>query len=80
MKTTWSKGLNAERAQEISREFTEARLLRRRLSELLEEKLKSKHVESRSKEGYASPSWAYFQADAIGYERAITEILSILED
>ena len=65
---------------ENKREFEESKAFRRLLSALLEEKLRVKHAESRAKDGYANPNWAYFQADAIGFERAITEILSILED
>jgi hypothetical protein len=80
MKTVWTKGLDAEKEKEMLREFKEATLLRKRLSSILNEKVKAKHSESRSKDGYANPSWPYFQADAIGYERALEEIISILED
>lgn len=80
MKTVWTKDLDAEKTREVGREFKEATLLRRRLTTILSDKLRQKHSESRSKDGYANPNWAYFQADAIGYERALTEILSILED
>jgi hypothetical protein len=80
MKTVWTKGVKAEDVELMEREFKEARALRKRLKELLEEKLNTKRTEKRSKDGYANPNWAYFQADAIGYERAITEILSIIED
>lgn len=79
MKTVWIKGLDEVKKKEVEREFKESALFRKLLTEILNEKLKTKHNESRSKEGYASPNWAYFQADAIGYERAITEILSIIE-
>lgn len=80
MKSTWTKNLNPEQVKEIEREFKEGKLLRRRLAAIFEDKLRVKHSETRTKDGYASPNWAYFQADAIGYERALTEILSILED
>jgi hypothetical protein len=80
MKTSWIKGANEERVKELEREFRESKLFRSRLSEILQEKLRSKHTESRAKDGYNSPNWAYFQADAIGYERALGEIISILED
>ena len=71
MKQVWTKN---------KKEFEESKAFRRLLNEILIEKLRTKHAESRSKDGYANPSWPYFQADAIGYERAITEIQSILED
>lgn len=80
MKSVWTKNLSPEQAALASRDFKESKALRRRLAEILDEKLRVKHSETRTKEGYANPNWAYFQADAIGYERALTEILSLLED
>ena len=80
MKTSWTKNLSPEHAALAARDFKESKAFRKRMTELLNEKLRMKHSETRTKEGYANPNWAYFQADAIGYERALTEILSLLED
>jgi hypothetical protein len=80
MKTAWTKGLNPERSLEVHREFKEALLFKKRLLELLEEKLKTKQTETLSKDLYKDSSWAYFQADGIGYQRGISEIISLLSD
>lgn len=80
MKTNWTKGLTKENSEIVTNQFKESKLIRRRLGELISEKIKSAHTETRKKELYMSPSWAYLQADAVGYERALFEIISLLED
>jgi hypothetical protein len=79
MKTAWKKGLSKERADEVAKDFDASAIMRARLKELLEERSRSSHAGSISKDAYSSPNWAYLQADARGYERAISEILSLIE-
>lgn len=79
MKTVWTKGLTVEQQEEIVREFAASALIRGRLTTLLEEKANSSKTQSRSKDEYANPNWAYLQADARGYERALFEVMSLLE-
>jgi hypothetical protein len=80
MKTTWIKGLVKERSEEIRREFESAVLFRKRLNEILAEKIDSKRAKQTSEGLYESPSWAFQQADLNGYERALKEIQSLLEN
>lgn len=80
MKTNWTKGLTAEQAMELKKDFVSCPLLRKRLTELSREKIESHRKALVSKEGYANPSWAYQQADGIGYERALLEVISLLND
>lgn len=80
MKTTWTKGLTPEQTVEIKKDFVGAIILRKRLQTLLEEKESSSRKSSISKDLYANPNWAYLQADAKGYERALNEIISLLEN
>lgn len=80
MKTTWTKGLTSTDEAIISQQFKEGRVLRRRLSEIIKEKIETKRTSSISNDGYDKPNWAYYQADSVGFERAMKEILSILED
>jgi hypothetical protein len=79
MKTAIVKGLLGEAKEEMEREFKASALLRQRLQLLLNEKITSSHKESMSKNAYEKASWPYEQADARGYERALTEIISLLE-
>jgi hypothetical protein len=79
MKITWTKGLSPERSVEVKKDFVGSVILRKRLKELLEEKMKGSRDSSISKEGYSNPNWAYLQADARGYERALNEVISLIE-
>jgi hypothetical protein len=78
MKTIWTKGLNEEQTIQLRQDFVGGALLRERLSKLLEEKQDSSVKRSRSEEGYSNPNWAYQQADARGYERALSEVISLI--
>ena len=80
MKTEWTKGLDAQEAKDIRVNFKEALVMRKRLQEMLEKKASSSWKLSTSKEGYESSSWAFKQADARGYERALLEIIKIISD
>lgn len=78
MKTSITNGLNEELAANVEQEFKQSGLLRERLTTILRNKMETVRIEARSKKTYESPSWPYFQADANGYERAISELISLL--
>lgn len=78
MKITWTKGLSPEKKEEIKRDFLASALLRERLKEILQEKSEVTRKGSISKDAYSNANWAYLQADAVGYQRALDEIISIL--
>lgn len=78
MKTSITSGLSKEKSEEVVREFNASGILRDRLIDVLNVKKESLRTEVRSKTSYDNPSWAYFQADANGYERAISELISLL--
>lgn len=78
MKTSWTKGLTPEQVTEVRKDFQASAILRRRLKELCEEKMDASYAVSASKDAYANPNWAYLQADARGYERALKEIISLI--
>jgi hypothetical protein len=78
MKKNWTAGLTPQHAEEITHSFNAGVELRKRLSRLLEDKITAKRKETISKDAYASPSWAYLQADAVGYERALNEVISLI--
>lgn len=79
MKSTWVKGLTQEQETELRKDFVGSVILRKRLTDILTQKAELSRNESTAKDGYASPNWAYLQADARGYERAILEVISLLE-
>lgn len=79
MKVSWLNGLSEEQKAEMKKEFVSSVALRRRLSVLTNEKIETSRTAARQKNLYDSPSWALLQADNIGYERALFEIISLLE-
>lgn len=80
MKTSWTKGLDEQKTMEVKRDYVQGVYLRERLMQLLREKEETSRVSTRSKEAFNSPNWAYLQADAIGYERALNEIISLISE
>lgn len=78
MKTSWTQGLDKERAIEIRKDFVGGALLRARLQKLLEDKINNVRVKSRAGSTYDNPNWALVQADTIGYEKALSEVISLI--
>lgn len=79
MKTSITAGLNPAEAEEVEADFRASPRLRERLAYLLEEKMRAKRAYVRKDEHYEKPSWAMLQADALGYERALSEVISLLQ-
>lgn len=79
MKTSWTSGLTPDAKKEIIDDFNGVPALRARLIEMIEKKIRSDKTTKQSPESYALPSWPMFQADGIGYERALREVISLLE-
>lgn len=80
MFTKWLAGLDQEAKKDVSLNFRESKVTRRRLQEILLAKIEEARQEASSKQSYESPSWAFLQADRIGYERALRDMLKYLED
>ena len=79
MKTSWTQGIKDEqREMDVRVAFKSSLILRQRLAEMCGHKIMTSI--STKKAQYDTPSWAYTQADLIGYRRALEEIISILED
>jgi hypothetical protein len=79
MKTSLFKGLDEDATKEAEVNFNQAYLLRTLITKRLKDKIGNARKKSRNDKGYENPSWAYQQADLIGYERALEEVISILE-
>lgn len=80
MKSSWITGItDTQRKQDIRGNFTASLIMRKRLQELLDKKMKESWASSISKDGYECANWALKQADARGYERALKEISSLLK-
>lgn len=78
MKTRWTQHLaTPEERKKFKESVLNSKFVLDRLSEIcyniIEEQEKS------SKADYSNPSWAYYQADRLGYLRAIKEIIDLLQ-
>lgn len=80
MKVSWTKGLDDQSKTDIEQSFNSATLLRKRLIDVLQDKIDSANTMARSKSSYDTPNWPYLQADAVGYERALYEIIDLIKN
>lgn len=80
MKVRWTAGLSKQEAIEMRANFKGALVLRRRLVKLLEKDQEDSTKSSRSKLLYDNPNWALLQADQRGYERALSEIIALIDE
>lgn len=78
MKTALKAGLTNIQKEELEKDFNSCPLLREQLVKICEKKVNAARTDARSKDGYDSPNWAFKQADVVGYERALHEIMSLL--
>lgn len=79
MKTVWTEGLEPDVVDEIRGDFISSHLTRKRLTKILNDKIASSHASLRQKGIYDKPNFGVIVADSIGYERAMTEIISLIE-
>jgi len=77
MKSSMYKGLSKEDKEAMKDLFEKSRLLRLRYKDVLEDKLRTSRDKSEGKDSYDSPNWALVQADQIGYNRAISELINL---
>ena len=78
MKLTWTKGLVDPQKSEIKALYQANAVFRERQKVILQEKIDSIRKKNVVELSYDSPNWALKQADAVGYERALQEIINIL--
>lgn len=78
MRISWTQGKDADAKKEIRQSYVAAVILRKRLMELLEKKIKDSWKASIDTDGYDCPNWALKQADARGYERALREVQHLI--
>lgn len=78
MKTSLKAGLSPQQKTELEKDFNSCPLLREQLVKICLKKVEGIRAEARSKDGYETPNWAFKQADAVGYERALHELMSLL--
>lgn len=78
MKSSLTKGLNEQERMEVTQEFIASAHFRKHFCSLLRERASAHRTNAGGLAAYDSPNWALRQADLIGYERAILEVISLL--
>lgn len=78
MKKSWTDGLEPELERQIRGDFTSSLVLRNRLKDLIKHKIAESHTNSLTKDGYDVPNWAFKQADQVGFERALKEVIDLI--
>jgi hypothetical protein len=77
-----NKVLAGIKSDKEKRELEASRLAgnmyRERLIAVFEKKLEEAEVSSLATDNYGSPSWAFKQADVVGYKRAVRELITYL--
>ena len=76
MKTAWVA--NAQNKAELKQAYKASSVIRKRLSLICNKKKEGGFI--LTKGDYDSPNWQYRQADAVGYRRALEEVISLLSD
>lgn len=76
MQISLLSGLKDDEKERIKELLLNSKSAFGRLREILEKKLKE--TSGTSPKDYESPSWAYYQADKNGYERAVREVIALL--
>ena len=77
MKTVWTSGIEKDAKDEMKQAYGAATLLRKRLASLCQDKIDGAFTLNTDE--YDCPNWVYKQADTIGYQRALKEVLSLIE-
>lgn len=80
MKQVWTQGLEDQLSKDVTQNYKESAVMRRRLRTILDGKIDDLHASACSKSLYDSPNWQFHQADKMGYERALRELIELIFD
>lgn len=80
MYKSWTEGLDKTAASEMRQDFLASKPVRDRLAVLINAKIEKANKAQLLTGNYDCPNWAYKQADNVGYNRALEEILKLIEN
>lgn len=82
MKPAWTKGIKkgSQEAKDVEDAFNSSTFVRKRLVEIIENMYQEEVAKRIKEDEYENPAWAFKQADAIGYARALRNLQNILEE
>jgi len=79
MKTVWFKGVEEKDKDERRTQVVTAANAFKVLTEILEDKIRTKEGERNTPKNYELPAYSEYQADVSGYIRALREVQSLLD-
>lgn len=77
---TWTAGLSPEEEKELVKHLKGCSMVFERLSSILDQRVKGSVDKQLSSNLYELPNWALVQADAIGYQRALKEVITLIKE
>jgi len=75
----WQAGLTDQEKIDLKASMLAAIPAFKRLTGLLEDKLEEVRTSQLKRGTYDKSSWPYFQSDCLGYQRAVTEMIKLIE-
>lgn len=79
MNKKWLEGVKEKDKERHVQDLHQSKRTRNALAKLLKNKLEANQQAARAVAAYTEDNWAYRQADRIGYERALAEILKLID-
>lgn len=79
MNSKWLASLTNQEKEDLKASILAALPAFKRLTVLLENKLSENETRRESRDVYDKSAWPYFQADCNGYQRAIKEMIKLIE-
>jgi len=77
----WTSHLGTtEDRRGFEQRLIESRDIIQRLAQIIRDDLRSSQNSTLREEGYDRPTWAFHQADQIGFQRALTKVLELIGD
>lgn len=80
MKSSWFKNVEEDVQDELRGAFVASHPVRKQLTKMLEEKISNHFLAQQNRNNYRDANWAYSQADAMGYCRALNEVISLISN
>ncbi len=80
MKIRWKQGLEPQQQLDLESFYKDSKVIRGRLTAMLRDIIEEKRAASVASATYDNPNWAYLQADRVGYERAIRDVIELINE
>lgn len=74
----FTKGLKADEKKTLEAQKRTAEPFLKHLRKVLEDRINDKLLSSENEAKYEDPNWTLWQADSLGYRRALRELLKVL--